>query len=136
MHKILKLKCGGITWTKELEKWYHDRFSKYNGCICCTRKPENLEHFIMECERFNGLRAQTIKSYLVEKNLTSFLKKVIEDVKVFNFLIFFFFFSCLRLFLLLLLSIFYKEIGFIFENLDFLSFSCFLKLIWYSFFGI
>ena len=84
MHKILRLKCGAITWTVELKKWYPSKFEDVNGCVCCCKKPENLEHFIMECEMFKELRAQTIQKFMGKRFLIPFLEKVIDDEKVFK----------------------------------------------------
>ena len=84
MHKVLKIKCGAIIWTKELEKWYPDKYVSANGCICCNKKSEDFEHFLLVCERFKTLREQTIKKYIQKEGLASLLEKVIEDKKVFS----------------------------------------------------
>ena len=61
MHKILKIKCGAISWTKELQIVEPETYVSIRKCICCNQEKENLGHFLLECSIFHTLREQTIR---------------------------------------------------------------------------
>ena len=61
-----------------------DKYAKADECICCNKKSEDLEHFLLVYERFKTLREQTIERYIDKGSLSSFFEKVIVDKKVFS----------------------------------------------------
>ena len=87
MHKVPKLKCGAVKWTTEPIRWYPDKFVGTNECICFKKKPENLEHFLVECDRFRTLRIQTINKYLEKGGYAPLLEKAMENEDIFKELV-------------------------------------------------
>ena len=67
MYKILKIKCGAITWTKELQIVKPEKYRNIRKCICCNQEKEDLGHFFLECSRFHTLKEKTLRIKTIQE---------------------------------------------------------------------